>query len=285
MKKALLVGVNYTSIPAISLYGCINDTINMRNMLIDAYGYSASNIIHLRDDVDKVTLKPTRENIINNLKLLAEQSANLTELWIHYSGHGSQIRDTNGDELDKIDEVIIPLDYQTNGVITDDELLNIIKTIKCRTILLFDSCHSGTVCDLTWLFEYKSANTYLKTQPNKTVIANPNIFMFSGCKDEQTSSDAYFKSDKCAAGAFTNALLTGLRYYRHNVSIGNLYQYICNYLKSTGFTQIPILSTTTQTPSYTFLRASVAPSNNRDIFSQSTTGVISQTMRSIISTK
>jgi hypothetical protein len=186
--------------------------------------------------------------------LLAAQSANLTELWIHYSGHGSQIRDTNGDELDKIDEVIIPLDYQTNGVITDDELLNIIKTIKCRTILLFDSCHSGTVCDLTWLFEYKSANTYSKTQPNKTVIANPNIFMFSGCKDNQSSLDIYSVETRQAVGAFTNTFIECLRKMNHNIDIMLLYRDICVSLSQQTNVQYPLLSSSSTTPKYVFKR-------------------------------
>jgi hypothetical protein len=284
-KKALLIGIDYTSIPSIALNGCVYDVINTSKMLIDAYDYSSANVTVLRDDINNPSTLPTKANIMNNLMSLAAQSANLEEVWIHYSGHGSKIQDKNKDEISGYDSILVPLDYQTKGFIVDDDLLNIVKTFVCKTILIFDSCHSGTVCDLPWSFQYVSPTNWIKTKNNSTIIQNPNIFMFSGCKDEQTSSDAYFKSDKCAAGAFTNALLTGLRYYRHNVSIGNLYQYICNYLKSTGFTQIPILSTTTQTPSYTFLRASVAPSNNRDIFSQSTTTAISQTMRSIISTK
>ena len=91
MKKALLIGINYKSIPSISLNGCIDDTINMRNMLIDAYGYDNSNIVMLRDDNPNLFIPPTKNNIMQQLQRLALQSSNLEEIWIHYSGHGSQI--------------------------------------------------------------------------------------------------------------------------------------------------------------------------------------------------
>uniref|UniRef100_A0A6C0DLH4 Peptidase C14 caspase domain-containing protein n=1 Tax=viral metagenome TaxID=1070528 RepID=A0A6C0DLH4_9ZZZZ len=281
MKKALLIGINYTSLPNVSLSGCINDTINMRNMLVDAYGFELSNIIHLRDDNNDKTIQPTRENIINSLKSLALQSANIEELWIHYSGHGSQIRDTNGDEDDKLDEILIPVDYQTKGIITDDDLLSIIRTIKCRTILLFDSCHSGTVCDLPWLFEYKSTNSYMRTQPNKTAISNPNIFMFSGCKDTQSSFDTYSIESKQAVGAFTYIFIDCLRKANHNKEIMLLYRDICIILSQRVNSQYPLLSCSSDTPKYTFTRT-VANPNSGITTSTSTKTIIQTTMKSLM---
>lgn len=281
MKKALLIGINYSSIPDVALSGCINDTINMRNMLVDAYGYNLSNIIHLRDDNNNKPTLPTRENIINNLKSLALQSGNLEELWIHYSGHGSQMRDMNGDENDKLDEILIPVDYQTKGIVSDDELLSILKTIKCRTILLFDSCHSGTVCDLPWLFEYKTTNSYMRTQPNKTILTNPNIFMFSGCKDTQSSYDTYSIETKQAVGAFTYTFIDCLRKANHNREIMLLYRDVCISLSQKTNLQYPLLSCSSNTPKYTFTRT--ITNTNSGTTSPSTTKTVIQTnMKSLI---
>lgn len=281
MKKALLIGINYTSLPNVSLSGCINDTINMRNMLVDAYGYELSNITHLRDDTADNTKQPTRENIINNLKALALQSGNMDELWIHYSGHGSQMRDMNSDEADKLDEILIPVDYQTKGIINDDELLSILTTIKCRTILLFDSCHSGTVCDLPWLFEYKSSNSYLRTQPNKSVITNPNIFMFSGCRDTESSFDTYSVETKQSVGAFTFTFIDCLRKANHNKEIMLLYRDICISLSQNKNQQYPLLSCSSDTPKYTFTRT-VANPNSGATTSNSTKTIIQTTMKSLL---
>jgi hypothetical protein len=255
MKKALLIGINYYSTPEVQLSGCIDDVNNIRSVLIDAYDYDITNIVTLRDDELRAQYLPTRDNIINNLKALVSQSASLKEIWVHYSGHGSQIQDTNGDEQSGLDSILVPCDYQQRGFIIDDELLNIIKNIKCRAILAFDSCHSGTVCDLPWSFEYKNVNSYIKTKNNNVVIQNPNIYMFSGCKDNQTSDDAYSNEGQQYVGAFTNALINAMRINRHNVDCMILYRDLCDYLKANKFSQIPIFSSSNPSPNYKFVRA------------------------------
>jgi len=255
MKRALLIGINYYSNPQIQLNGCIDDVNNVRSVLIDAYDYDLANIITLRDDELRGQYQPTRDNIIKNLNQLVSQSASLEEIWIHYSGHGSQIQDINGDEKSGVDSILVPCDYQQRGFIIDDELLNIIKNIKCRAILAFDSCHSGTVCDLPWSFNYTNNNNYSIIKNNNVVIQNKNIYMFSGCKDNQTSDDAYSNEGQQAVGAFTNAMIAALRMNRHNVNCMLLYRDICNYLITNGFTQTPVFSSSSQTPNYTFVRA------------------------------
>jgi hypothetical protein len=77
-------------------------------------------------------------------------------LFFHFSGHGSQQDDRTGLEEDGYNETIVPLDYQTNGMITDDELFDLIakplpEGVHLTTI--FDSCHSGTVLDLPYIFK------------------------------------------------------------------------------------------------------------------------------------
>jgi hypothetical protein len=81
--------------------------------------------------------------------------------------------------------VVVPVDY-TAGFIVDDDIFNIIKNIKCRAMILFDSCHSGTVCDLQWSFQYGGV---CKRILNKAMEVPNKIFMFSGCRDPQTSAD------------------------------------------------------------------------------------------------
>ena len=62
---------------------------------------------------------------------------------------------TTGDEEDGYDETLIPVDFQQNGQIRDDDLLRILVkptpagvTMTC----LMDCCHSGTVLDLPYRF-------------------------------------------------------------------------------------------------------------------------------------
>jgi hypothetical protein len=257
LKKALLIGCNYIN-TSNQLSGCINDIIHMRNMLIDAYAYTPDSIIMLRDDVP--TILPTRANILNCLKLIIGQSASLSEIVIHYSGHGTSIRDMDGDEVSGQDQAIVPLDFNRNGFITDDELFNIIKDAKCRVLMFFDSCHSGTVCDLQYSINYINGK-FSRSTNNAKRIVNPNVIMMSGCRDDQTSADSYSNLEDLAVGAFTNSLLETLRASNHNVDMLRLYNDVCYNLSKSGFTQIPILSCSSYMPAYIFMRGGTNQSN------------------------
>jgi hypothetical protein len=260
MKKALLIGIDYVNIPSISLRGCINDIINVRNMLIDAYDYDSKNIIIIRDDDPTKFPLPTRKTIMDNLHELSKDSENLEEIWLHYSGHGSQLQHQNSDvsikERDGLNEILVPIDYETEGFILDYELLNIIKNIKCRAILVFDCCHSGTICDLPWMLEVDSSNNIIKTNMNDTIIENKEIFVLSGCKDAQKSADTNNNFDQ-SVGAFSNALLECLRDSHHNIEVVTLYKNVCYYLSEKGYSQSPILSSTNENPIYLFKRNNI----------------------------
>lgn len=239
-KKALLIGCNYANDPNNKLNGCIHDVTNMSNTLVDAFDYDLNNITILRDDSSSFNSLPTRSNIINAFNKLAQESIKLTEIWFHYSGHGSQIQDRTQDESDGFDEIIVPTDFKTAGFITDDEIFNILKNIspKCRVILLFDSCHSGTICDLQYGFQTNGA---LNIRSNK-ILNHPNIVCFSGCRDPQTSVDAYSNVESRSVGAFTTMFLYSLRLNHFHVDAFKLYLDICNSLSMSGFQQIPQFS-------------------------------------------
>ena len=66
---------------------------------------------------------------------------------IYYSGHGSRVKDRNGDEIDGYDETIVPWDYgKKHQFIVDDEIRRWLSLLKAdKVILIFDSCHSGTM--------------------------------------------------------------------------------------------------------------------------------------------
>ena len=275
-KKALLIGSNYIDTPTATLNGCINDVVNMRNMLIDAYGYDSSNITVLRDDSQ--TNKPTAANILKQLASIVSQSASLAQIWIHYSGHGSQIYDINGDEPDSLDEVMVPCDFTSFGVITDDTIFSIIKLSKCPTVLVFDSCNSGTMCDLAWNFNAISGTQVRVVKTNNSVIANPNIFCFSGCRDEQTSADIYNNSSVQSCGALTTAFIESLRLNKHNVDVKTLYLSVVAYLKQMGVEQVPQFSSSNQKPVYQVVR--VAPS--AVVNTQSVGLVMRSVMRGVI---
>ena len=254
-KRALLIGCNYYG-SSCQLNGCINDIINMSHFLKDALNYKANGILELRDD--NPSSMPTKANILATLKMAVESSASLSELWIHYSGHGSQIRSIDNDETDGLDEVIVPVDYKKAGFITDDDIFNIIKDVKCRTILIFDSCCSGSICDLQNMFEFNGKALVRTKDTYKEISGNPNVFVLSGCKDTQTSADTVNNDQRQYVGAFTDSLLYCLRANECNVDILKLYEDTCSYIKTKGYTQSPVLTCSSPNPHFIICRDNTA---------------------------
>lgn len=261
-KRALLIGCNYYG-SSCQLNGCINDIINMSHFLKDALNYKSSSILELRDD--NPSSMPTKANILATLKMAVESSGSLSELWIHYSGHGSQIRSLDNDETDGLDEVIVPVDYKKAGFITDDDLFNIIQNVKCRTILIFDSCCSGSICDLQNMFEFNGKALVRTKDSSKDIPGNPNVFVLSGCKDTQTSADTVNVEQRQYVGAFTDSLLFCLRQNECNVDILKLYEDTCSYIKSKGYTQSPVLTCSSPNPYFVICRDSTATLHNNVI--------------------
>lgn len=251
-KYALLIGCNYLQTPESQLYGCINDIQNMSKMLITNMGFKLQNITMLRDDISNNNMIPTKNVILRELNNIIQKSATAAEIWIHYSGHGSQVVDQNYDETSGYDSCIVPADYPTAGFIIDDDLLKIISQSKCPTMILSDSCHSGTVCDLPYSIEYLNGSTFKYTKNNIAAILNPNIVMFSGCKDVQTSADFYDGQHNQSEGAFTDSFLRALKTNNYNAKLTKIYVDVLTWLKQNGFSQKPILSSSTSIPSWTF---------------------------------
>jgi hypothetical protein len=258
VKKALLIGCNYTNVAGATLHGCINDVVNMKANLIANYGYTENDIVVLRDDSTNSAFLPTARNIVGYLVALINISSSCSEIWIHYSGHGSRIRDTHRDEVSGYDSVIVPMDFQTVGVITDDLLYAVVKNSKCLTYMLFDSCNSGTVCDLIWSFEWVRGNQFTRTQNNKLAITNQKIYMISGCKDTQTSADVY--NGVTYYGACTDAFLAALKKNKYSAPILQVYKDTCTILAQESFSQKPILSSSSSNPTGAFSKAVLSKS-------------------------
>ena len=138
------------------LRSCHNDVENMKDYLIKAQGFRATEILVLKDDGQHTS--PTKENIMNGFIRLTQYSQPGDVVFVSFSGHGGRVVDESGDEEDGFDESIIPVDFQDNGQIIDDDILDIfVKRMKggvtCTVVM--DCCHSGSVLDLPY---YYSAN-------------------------------------------------------------------------------------------------------------------------------
>ena len=206
MPVALLsIGINYNG----QLQGCIRDSIN-----VIQYFSSRHPLAMCRQMIDTLPqsdpMYPSRVNIERQLKEMCSYAKRYSQIIIHYSGHGSQTRDRSNDESDGRDEVLVPVDYQTKGFITDDWLLqNVIVWLPVVTSVLFivDACHSGTVLDLRYSWNNLKRGGLARVLNNPRCSERPNVVLISGCLDHQYS---YETTDPTygVSGALTSALLT-----------------------------------------------------------------------------
>jgi len=218
--RALLIGINkYQSLP--HLRGSINDIETMRQVLITRFGFSEKRIEMLTDEA------ATRAGILAALERLAKQAGPNDVVYIHYSGHGSQVPDLNGDEEDGLDETIVPQDGRTPNVpdIIDDQLEEIISRLKARAALIvLDSCHSGTA---TRGLEVRTRSVPQDTRLNlyqegsvKTravvPLINARYVLMTGAAANQPALDA--PVDGRVHGVFTYALSRSLGSVRPDAS-------------------------------------------------------------------
>lgn len=172
-KKALCIGINYIGQQA-ELRGCINDARNIEKFLCERFGYKREDIVVLTDDQRDPRSIPTKTNIINAMHWLVTGAQPNDSLFFHYSGHGGQTKDSDGDEGDGYDEVIYPADFKKAGHIVDDEMHKImVKPLPpgCRLTAIYDSCHSGSALDLPYLY---STEGKLK-EPNLALEAGQGL--------------------------------------------------------------------------------------------------------------
>lgn len=141
-QRALLVGVNDYPGSQSDLLGCVNDITNVYDVLVKYFGFASTDIALLQDK------RATKAAILAGLEKLAAVSRPGDRMVFHYSGHGSQVRDTDGDELaDGLDEILCPYDFDWSGsYISDDDLAGILGRLEKGVVseVILDSCHSGT---------------------------------------------------------------------------------------------------------------------------------------------
>lgn len=239
IKKALLIGINQYDLPGNDLRGCVNDVNDMAGVLEGLYGFDAANINIVTDE------HATKSNIITAITdFVATPDALLV---LHYSGHGTQVAGANpGDP----DEALCPADMlDASGVIRDKELASLFAKIPptSRLIFISDSCHSGTVDrDLSRL---RPKFMHTPGQPDfirkerafmrESIAIHSRHMLLSGCRDNQTSADAYIAGRN--NGALTYALIQAIKSDPTRLW-SDAHKDIKRWLQANGYSQVPQLS-------------------------------------------
>ncbi|MDQ7782610.1 MAG: caspase family protein [Desulfomonilaceae bacterium] len=162
--KALLVGVENYPNPEFDLPGVRADVALIREVLIKGNMFKAEEIKVLIDE------QATKRNIVKEFEdwLIAGTGPGDKALF-YFSGHGVQIWDESGDEIDDgKDEALMAWDAvvpkglsqrtfagkkgaafdskEAREFLLDDEIHELLRRMKDRTVaFIIDACHSGTV--------------------------------------------------------------------------------------------------------------------------------------------
>lgn len=151
-RRALVIGIG--DYPASSGWAKINGDkdIPMVEDMLTANGFDKQNIVKLKNE------QATCSAICCEMEHLISQSQAGDFVYIHFSGHGQQITDLNGDETDGKDEAWIPYDahfafesgvYEGEHHLVDDQLNAYLHRLRQsvgadgKIIVVADACHSG----------------------------------------------------------------------------------------------------------------------------------------------
>lgn len=143
-KRALLCGINNYKHPSVAdLRGCLNDLANVASLLTDVYGFDPDHIHVLEDK------KVRKKALKDKWKWLLRGSKPGDELVFHFSGHGSYLPDTGGDESDGQDSLLClwDMDWGDPGsYLLDDEIDEMCEALKdgVNLTIITDNCHAGT---------------------------------------------------------------------------------------------------------------------------------------------
>jgi hypothetical protein len=272
-KKALLVGINdYSPVGAggPDLRGCVNDVKDIAHTL-NALGVVPAAPRTMRILTDRWA---TRAAILDGLKWLVTGAKKGDMLIFHYSGHGSQVADVSGEEIDRKDETICPHDYATAGMIKDDDFRAIFRGLAAGVNLdvLLDSCHSGSGTrelgaiaaapeeqkvtyryvepPLDYGFFLDADPTIplrgiLKPQSGEkeaVIVRGLNHVLWAGCRDYQTSAEASISG--VYRGIFTYCFCKALRRAGVGVTRNKLDALVSADIRRMGYSQVPQLEGT-----------------------------------------
>jgi hypothetical protein len=132
--RALCVGID--SYPTAPLAGCVRDAQEWQAILAKL-NFDVTTLL----DTDA-----TRRRVLDALNGLVRSARPGELLVFQYSGHGTQAEDLNGDESDRYDEALVPIDYASGALMLDDDLADIYRQLPAGAALtlFMDCCHSGT---------------------------------------------------------------------------------------------------------------------------------------------
>lgn len=265
-KKALVVGIDKYKNPQWNLQGCTLDAAIMSGMLQDHFGFIGDNVRLVLDD------RATKANILSRLDWLVRDAKAGDVLVFFYAGHGSQVRDRDGDELeDQLDEILCPHDLNWDDPLTDDILASYFKRVPAGANLtvVFDCCHSGTGTRSMYVpvspdgkiegepvykkiryikppldIEHRSRGILLSTRRLGETIIKERHILLAACTSTQEAQETQFEGQ--TRGAFSFNLAAAFKRADWKITYRQAHQDTLVRLRDNGFVQVPQLEGPTE---------------------------------------
>jgi len=142
-KFAIIIGISDYPGESSDLDYCGDDANDVKLALKTLYGYQESNIVLLVD------VAATRSAIVLAIEWARTNAGADDEVFFFFSGHGARGKASDGDS-EKVDEAIVCHEAGEFSYIWDGELRSFFSGFATtRIILVFDSCLSGGMTDLS----------------------------------------------------------------------------------------------------------------------------------------
>jgi hypothetical protein len=263
-KRAFLVGINKYQIAGADLRGCVNDVKDLSAALVEFHGFKKGDITVLTDTA------ATKKAMQAGIRSLVRDSKKGDIAVLHYSGHGSNVPDDNSDEADGRDEILCPTDLNWDDTLRDDWLRQTLDGLPAGVnfTVIMDCCHSGTNTRALLPPDAPIKERYLPSPDNLKAVESgrsvprkvtselrrssraarktrdvvkaelPEV-LITGCRDTQTSADAFINGRY--NGALTFALVDAIRQTKGRLTYKDLHDRAAAVLKKRKFDQIPQL--------------------------------------------
>lgn len=143
----LLHGCNEYPDINMALAGCLYDLSDVYSLIsVDTGKVPSANVrILANESMTKDNMLASWEQMVGIVSKLAS-AGERTSLFYWYSGHGAQVADTAGTEVDGKTEIFVPYDINShwNDPLTDALFMRFVYSIpqSCRALLGIDACHS-----------------------------------------------------------------------------------------------------------------------------------------------
>ena len=272
-KRAICVGINkFANFPQFALNGCINDAKDMAALCKGLLGFKSAEITVLTD------AQATKANVVAQLNAAVKdaKAGKIGYLLFSFSSHGTQMADKSGDEPDGMDEAFVPYDIAQKGnawdptrIISDDEFHDLFQQLPENVLLevYLDTCHSGSglrgaefslnaprprfiappAGELQGAVPQHKVRGFVLDRPTskakgkasaKDVASGAHHILWTGCKANQTSADAYFNGRY--SGAFTYHFVQIMNQTKNQLARKAVIQKVRDALKG-KFSQVPQL--------------------------------------------